>query len=77
MGRTTAEWDDIFCREQTVAGGVRDLLEVIATGQPEARGLFSQVSSNVGEFQVTNADGCFCGSTWAVKEFRADSYLAG
>jgi len=63
MARTTAEWDDIFCREQTVAGGVRDLLEVIATGQPEARGLFSPVSRNVGEFQVTNADGCFCGST--------------
>ena len=77
MTRTMAEWDDTFCREQTVAGGVRVLLEVITTGQPEARGLFSSVSSNVGEFQVTNADGCFCGSTWAVKEFRADSYLAG
>ena len=63
MARTTAEWDDIFCREQTVAGGVRDLLEVIATGQPEARGLFSPVSSNVGGFRVTKAHGCFCGGT--------------
>ena len=63
MTRTMAEWDDTFCCEQTVAGGVRYLLEVLATGQPEARGLFSSVSSDVGEFQVTNADGCFCSGT--------------
>ena len=53
--RTAAEWDDIFSREGVVAGGVRDLVEVIETGQPRAREMFVTVGSKAGSYQVTTA----------------------
>jgi crotonobetainyl-CoA:carnitine CoA-transferase CaiB-like acyl-CoA transferase len=53
--RTTAEWDEIFSREGTLGGGVRNLHEVLATGQPDARELLVEVDSDAGAFQVTTA----------------------
>ena len=35
--KTTAEWDEVFSKFGVVAGGVKDLIEVLATGQPAAR----------------------------------------
>ena len=55
LEKTSEEWDAIFSKEGVVAGGVRDLVEVIETGQPEARGLFEEVTSAAGAFQVTTA----------------------
>ena len=53
--RTTAEWDEVFSAASVVAGGVRDLGEVLATAQPEARGLLTDVDSSAGPFAVTTA----------------------
>ncbi len=53
--KTTAEWDEIFSELGVVAGGVRDLVEAFATGQPEARELFSSVESSSGSHTVTSA----------------------
>ena len=55
LTKTTAEWDEIFDAQETVAGGVRDLLQVLATGQPEARELLATVGSSIGDVQVTTA----------------------
>ena len=55
LTRTTAEWDAQFAEAAVVAGGVRDLLEVLESGQPEARRLLTAVDSAAGEVQVTNA----------------------
>ena len=55
LERTTAEWDEIFNREGVVAGGVVDLLGVMASGQPAARDLFTSAESQYGEHQVTTA----------------------
>lgn len=51
--RTAEEWDERFSEDRTLGGGVRDISEVIATGQPEARKLLTKVDSAAGEFQVT------------------------
>ncbi len=53
--KTAAEWDNIFASAGVVAGGVKDLIEVFETGQPEARGLTTQVESAYGDHQVTSA----------------------
>ncbi len=55
LTRTTAEWDDVFNEAAVVGGGVRDLLQVIETGQPAARGICSTVTSDVGDFTATTA----------------------
>jgi|TARA_B110000914_G_scaffold205062_1_gene199929 crotonobetainyl-CoA:carnitine CoA-transferase CaiB-like acyl-CoA transferase len=51
--RTTAEWDEVFSKFGVVAGGVKDLIEVLATGQPEARDLLTTVNSSFGNHQVS------------------------
>lgn len=51
--RTATEWDAIFAEAGVVAGGVRDLGEVLATGQPAARQLLSEVETATGPSQVT------------------------
>ena len=53
--KSAAEWDEIFSNSGVVAGGVKDLIEVFETGQPEARELTTQVESVYGEHQVTSA----------------------
>ncbi len=53
--KTAAEWDDIFSSSSVVAGGVKDLIEVFETGQPQARELMTTVESVYGEHQVTSA----------------------
>jgi crotonobetainyl-CoA:carnitine CoA-transferase CaiB-like acyl-CoA transferase len=55
LDKTTVEWDVIFSRDGIVAGGVKDLSEVLETGQPEARHLLATVTSAAGEHQVTTA----------------------
>lgn len=68
--KTSDEWDQVFSEQQVVAGGVRDLQEVMHTGQPEARLLLSEVESSVGDVQVTNAGYLFDG-----QEFQPDGGL--
>lgn len=53
--KSTAEWDDIFGQCGVVAGGVKGLVEVFETGQPEARELLCKAESAFGEHQVTTA----------------------
>jgi crotonobetainyl-CoA:carnitine CoA-transferase CaiB-like acyl-CoA transferase len=53
--KTVAQWDVIFSDSGVVAGGVKDLIEVLETGQPEARELTTKVESAYGEHQVTSA----------------------
>ena len=53
--RTRLEWDERFSDAGIVAGGVRDLSEVLDTGQPEARELLTEVDSAVGPLKVTNS----------------------
>ena len=53
--KTSEEWDAIFSEQQTVAGAVRDLSEVLATKQPEARDFLTTVDSGIGEVHVTTA----------------------
>jgi crotonobetainyl-CoA:carnitine CoA-transferase CaiB-like acyl-CoA transferase len=52
--RTSAEWDHVFSEAGVVAGGVRDLIEVLGAGQPDARSLFTEVDSAAGPLKVTN-----------------------
>ena len=51
--RTAEEWDTVFSEQGVVAGGVRSLDEVLATGQPASRELLTDVESAAGPFQVT------------------------
>lgn len=53
LDRTSAEWDRRFSEAGVVAGGVRSISEVLATGQPESRGLFAEVPTAAGNVQVT------------------------
>ena len=53
--KTTAEWDVIFQEAGVVAGGVKNLNEVLETGQAEARHLFSTAKSPAADFTITNA----------------------
>jgi crotonobetainyl-CoA:carnitine CoA-transferase CaiB-like acyl-CoA transferase len=53
--KSAAEWDEIFSNSGVVAGGVKDLIEVFQTGQPEARELTTGVESAYGEHNVTSA----------------------
>ena len=53
--KTTQEWDEAFSTSAVVAGGVKDLIEVFETGQPEARELTSEVESAYGKHRVTNS----------------------
>jgi CoA:oxalate CoA-transferase len=55
MEKPSQAWDEIFQREGVVAGAVRDIKEVLETGQPEARGLLSTRQTSVGEQQITSA----------------------
>ena len=52
--KTTEEWDAVFTDLGIVAGGVRDLVSVHATGQPEARELFTEQQNETGTLRVTN-----------------------
>jgi len=51
--KTTAGMDEVFSKFGVVAGGVKDLIEVLATGQPEARDLLTTVNSSFGNHQVS------------------------
>ena len=53
--KTSEEWDAIFSEQETVAGAVRNLSEVLATQQPKAREFLTPVESGIGEIQVTTA----------------------
>ncbi len=53
--RTAEQWDQIFNREGVLGGAIRDLNQVLATGQPEARELLTRVSTAAGDFQVTTS----------------------
>jgi crotonobetainyl-CoA:carnitine CoA-transferase CaiB-like acyl-CoA transferase len=53
--KTTQEWDEVFSSQAVVAGGVRDLKQVLETGQPQARELLKTVTSVFGEHEVTTA----------------------
>jgi|AP95_1055475.scaffolds.fasta_scaffold03397_2 crotonobetainyl-CoA:carnitine CoA-transferase CaiB-like acyl-CoA transferase len=53
--RTAEEWDDVFAEAGALGGAVRDLGQVLATGQPDARRLLTEVDTAVGPGQVTNA----------------------
>ena len=53
--KTSEEWDAIFSEQETVAGAVRNLSEVLATQQPKARDFLTSVESGIGEVQVTTA----------------------
>jgi len=55
LQRTSAEWDAIFSAACVVGGGVQDLAEVIASGQPAARELFTDVDTDAGPVTVTTA----------------------
>ncbi|MFP6807966.1 MAG: CoA transferase [Pseudomonadales bacterium] len=55
LERSSSEWDEVFSREGVLGGGVRDLHEVLKTGQPDARGLLTEVESDAGSYQVTTA----------------------
>ena len=61
--KTTAEWDEVFSKFGVVAGGVKDLIEVLATGQPEARDLLKTVNSSFGNHQVSTIGYKINGST--------------
>lgn len=61
--KTTAEWDEVFSKFGVVAGGVKDLIEVLATGQPEARDLLTTVNSSFGNHQVSTIGYKINGST--------------
>lgn len=50
--KTSAEWDAILEANGAVGGGVRDLAEVLATGQPAARGLIAEVETALGPTSV-------------------------
>jgi crotonobetainyl-CoA:carnitine CoA-transferase CaiB-like acyl-CoA transferase len=52
---TTEECDRLFHAQGVVGGAVRTVKEVMKTGQPEARGTLTTVSSVVGDFKVVNA----------------------
>ena len=52
LTKTSAEWDAIFLDQGVLGGGVRDLAEVIATGQPAARGLIEEVETALGPTSV-------------------------
>lgn len=54
LGRTRAEWDALFSAAGVVAGGVRDLVEVLETGQPDARELLTEIDTAAGPLEVTN-----------------------
>ncbi len=51
--RTAADWDAVFAEAGVVAGGVQDLGEVLASGQPAARQLLAEVETATGPSQVT------------------------
>lgn len=53
--KTSMEWDEIFVQHRVVAGGVKTIEEVLASGQPAARGLLAEVHSAFGDHQVTTA----------------------
>jgi len=55
LEKTSTEWDKVFSEHAVVGGGVRDMAEVLASGQPAERKLFSKVNSPAGDFEVTNA----------------------
>ncbi len=53
LDKTTAEWDEIFAGAGVVGGGVRELAEAFASGQPEARGITEPLETPVGDIHVT------------------------
>lgn len=55
LNKTSAEWDEVFSQAGVVGGAVRDLCEVLDTGQPDARGLLYEVDSLDDRVQVTSA----------------------
>lgn len=65
LTKSAAEWDRIFAEAGAVGGGVRDLGEVIASGQPEARALLSEVDTATGTSQVTNVGYLLNGEAFA------------
>jgi len=63
--RTAAEWDEVFAAAGVVGGGVRDLAEVIATGQPAARQLLTETETALGPVTVTTGGYLVNGSPFA------------
>ncbi len=55
LQRTAEEWDRIFSEAGIVAGGVRDVETILASGQPLARELLTDASSRAGDLKVTTA----------------------
>jgi len=53
--RTAGEWDAEFAAAGVVGGGVQELTEVLATGQPAARQLLAEVDTAAGPSQVTTS----------------------
>jgi crotonobetainyl-CoA:carnitine CoA-transferase CaiB-like acyl-CoA transferase len=53
LEKTAMEWDAIFDQLGIVAGGVRELAEVFATGQPEARELTVRLEGSTDETHYT------------------------
>ena len=53
LEKTALEWDAIFSELGVVGGGVRELAEVFATGQPEARQVTAPLETAAGEIRVT------------------------
>lgn len=54
LEKTTAEWDQIFAEAEVVGGGVAELSEAFATGQPQAREITSPLDTPVGEIHATS-----------------------
>lgn len=54
LEKTAMEWDKVFSTAGVVAGAVHDVIEVLETGQPNARDLLTEVETRAGNIQVTN-----------------------
>ena len=65
LTKTSDEWDEMFERAGVVAGAVRDLVNVHDTGQPAARELFVERSSELRDVQVTTNGYRINGKVWA------------
>ena len=62
--RPAHEWDELFAQAGVVGGGVRDLGDVIDTGQPAARQLLAEVDTAAGPSQVTTGGYLLNGSSF-------------
>ncbi len=67
MDKTAMEWDAIFDQLGVVAGAVREIAEVFATGQPQARELTTTLQTAAGEIHVTGIGYRINDQTWGPK----------